>query len=856
MTGSSEHRAPAIDPLAPDAPLPNSLPRPAGELEELERVWQRPRGWRFPTVVNNNWIGVLYLGTALLFFVLAGMLALLMRAQLAVPENDLISPGLYNELFTTHGTIMMFLFAVPAVEATGVYLLPAMLAARDLPFPRLSAYAFWAYAIGGLVFFTSIFYGAAPDGGWFMYPPLTSKQYSPGINADFWLLGIGFIEISAIAGAIEIIVGVLRNRAPGMTLARMPIFAWAMLVFAAMIVFAFPAVIWATILLELERAFGWPFFVAEKGGDPLLWQHLFWFFGHPEVYIIFLPAAGMVSMMLPTMVQARLVGYGLIAAALVGTGFLSFGLWVHHMYATGIPQLSLSFFSAASFAVSVPTGIQIFAWLATIASGRPRMQVPMLFILGFLFIFILGGLTGVMVAVVPFDWQTHDTYFIVAHLHYVLIGGMVFPLVGALYYWASSASGEPLSRRLGTWAFWLLFTGVNLTFFPMHISGLRGMPRRVYTYPEGMGLDLLNQLSTAGAVLTAVGVAVVVWDLFRHFRISEDAGANPYGGGTLEWLPQGNYAARSIPRIHSREPLWDDPQLAEHVQQGRYFLPGTLTGRRETIVTSPVEARPQYVAIIPGPGWAHVIAAVGTAGFFLSLTGAFVWTAFLFGVVALMAVVWWLWTGTDHGRIRDDGDIGGGLRLPVYLTGPDSVGWWATVVLLLVDFVIFCCIVFTHAYLWLVNGDAAWPPPGAILPPLTTTAAAAALTAASGALVWAGDALLRRGRVMLMTCAVLSALVLMSAGLALDFGSLWSAGLRPTAHSFGAAVYANQFWQGLHLGVTFIMALYLAARGWAGLIDPVRRVTFDTVRLFWLYTVGQALMGMAVTHLFPRGLGA
>ncbi len=348
MTPPDEARVPVHDPLSPDAPLPNSLPRPEGELDELERVWETPRGWRFPTVVNNNWIGVLYLGTALLFFVLAGCLALLMRAQLAVPENDLVGHDLYNQLFTTHGTMMMFLFAVPAMEAVGVYLLPAMLAARDLPFPRLSAYAFWAYAIGGLVFFSSIFFGAAPNGGWFMYPPLTSKEYSPGINADFWLLGIGFIEISAIAGAIEIIVGILRNRAPGMTLDRMPIFAWAMLVFAAMIVFAFPAVIWGTILLELERAFDWPFFVPERGGDPLLWQHLFWFFGHPEVYIIFIPAAGMVSMIVPAMVQTRLIGYRLVAMALVGTGFLSFGLWVHHMFTTGIPQLSLAFFSAAS----------------------------------------------------------------------------------------------------------------------------------------------------------------------------------------------------------------------------------------------------------------------------------------------------------------------------------------------------------------------------------------------------------------------------------------------------------------------------------------------------------------------------
>jgi cytochrome c oxidase subunit I+III len=854
MSGQERRPGFAGDPLSPDAPLPNALPRPEGELETLERVWEGPKGWRFLSEVNNTWIGILYVGTALLFFVLAGILALLIRAQLSVAENDLVGHELYNQLFTTHGTVMMFLFAVPAVEAMGVYLLPAMLAARDLPFPRLSAFAYWAYAIGGLVFFSSIFYGAAPDGGWFMNPPLTSKQYSPGVNADFWLLGIGFIEISAIAGAIEIIVGILRNRAPGMTLAHMPIFAWAMLVFAAMIIFAFPAVIWGTVLLELERAFDWPFFRPDRGGDPLLWQHLFWFFGHPEVYIIFLPAAGMVSMVLPTMVRARLLGYDLVAMALVGTGFLSFGLWVHHMYTTGIPQLSLSFFSAASFAVAVPAGIQVFAWIGTVALGRPRLEVPMLFILGFIFIFVLGGMTGVMVAVVPFDWQVHDTHFIVAHLHYVLVGGMVFPLIAAIYYWAPLSSGRQLSRRLGTAAFWLLFLGVNLTFFPMHISGLMGMPRRVYTYPEGMGLDLWNQLSTAGAAVAAAGVAVIVWDLIRNFRVRDNPGGNPYGASTLEWLPQGSYAARSIPRISSRDPLWDDPDLPEQVRQGQHFLPGSVTGLREALVTSTIDATPQYVAVIPGPGWAHLFAAVGTAGFFLSLTVELVWVAGAFGVVALLSVLRWLWTGTDLGPICKEAEIGGGLRLPVYITGRDAVGQWAMVLLLIVDAVIFACLIFTHAYLWLVNGDAAWPPAGSELPDMSWPLAAALLLLVSERLMWGAGRLLPLENRIWPVLAVLTSSALLLLGLGIDLNAIWWAGLRPMTDSFGAAVYANQFWQCLHAAVALIMAFYLVARLAAGLIDPVRRLTFDNVRLFWIYTVVQGWAGMALTHLFPRGI--
>ncbi|MBX6393595.1 MAG: cbb3-type cytochrome c oxidase subunit I, partial [Burkholderiales bacterium] len=418
----------------------------------------------------------------------------LMRVQLAVPENQFLGPETYNQFFTMHGTVMMFLFAVPAVEAVGVLLLPNMLGARDLPFPRLSAYAYWAYLVGGLVFFASLFFDVAPDGGWFLYPPLSSIVFSPGVNNDFWLLGIGFIEISAIAGAIELIVGILRTRAPGMKLSQMPVFAWAMLVLGGMIVFAFPAVIVCTLLLELERAFHWPFFMADKGGDPLLWQHLFWFFGHPEVYIIFLPAAGMVSMMVPAMAQTPLMGYRLTVLALLATGFLSFGLWVHHMYTTGIPQLSLSLFTAASMAVAVPSGIQVFAWIATFAAGKARLCTPTLFLLGFLFIFVLGGLTGVMVALVPFDWQAHDSYFVVAHLHYVLIGGMVFPLFAAMYYWIPTVSKRTLSEKLGRWVFALMFIGFNLAFFPMHITGMAGMPRRVYTYAESLGWGPLNLL--------------------------------------------------------------------------------------------------------------------------------------------------------------------------------------------------------------------------------------------------------------------------------------------------------------------------------------------------------------------------
>ena len=846
-------REPRID-------FPNQTPRPDAELEALERIWKPPSGWGLLAAVNNTYIGLYYIATALWFFLLAGVLGLLIRTQLAVPMSEFLSESTYNQVFTMHGTVMMFLFAVPVVEAMAVYLLPNMQSARDLPFPRLSAYAFWAYFIGGNLFFLSLFFKVAPDGGWFMYPPLTSYIFSPDVNADFWLLGIGFIEISAIAGAVEIVVGVMKTRAPGMTLSRLPVYAWAMLVFAGMIIFAFPAVILCTMLLELERAFQWPFFIAEKGGDPLLWQHLFWFFGHPEVYIIFLPAAGFVSMIVPTMAQTPLVAYRLVVLAIVGTGFLSFGLWVHHMFTTGLPQISMSFFSAASMAVAIPSGIQVFAWIATFATGRVQVKTPTLFILGFIFIFVLGGLTGVMVAMVPYDWQVHDTYFVVAHLHYVLIGGMVFPLFAAIYYWTPIASRYTLSERLGTWVFGLLFVGINLTFFPMHITGLIGMPRRVYTYPAGLGWDFLNMLSTVGAYIAAAGVIVFLVDMARNFRPTFDENAgNPWNGGTLEWLPTGTYQTRSIPIVGSREPLWDQPNLSEDVDAGKYYLPGAPTGGRETIVTSPVDARPQYVLQMPGePSWSPFIAAVGTAGFFMLLTVKLIIPAFIFGITAIAAVIWWMWD-TDAGPARPERvDIGGGYVLPTYMTGPASHSWWGTVCVLLVGGSLFASLTFAYLFLWTVNPEI-WPPDAAPLPSLVWPALTAALyLASSGMIFLAGRALTRQGRdasprsfrVFLAVALPLVVLAWIA-----ELYAQWQAGLSPTQSGYAAVVYMFMALQGQWLFALIIMGPFVLVRSLKGRTNALVRQSFDNTMLFWHYTVGQGLVALAVVHLFPRLLG-
>ena len=827
--------------------LPNPAPRPPEELATLERAWAMPKGWRILTEYNNTVIGALYIGTAFVFFLLAGVLALIMRTQLAVPENDLVKPELYNQLFTMHGTVMMFLFAVPAVEAMGVLMLPNMLGARDLPFPRLSAYAYWAYAIGGLVFFGSLFWGLAPSGGWFMNPPLTNATYSPGVNEDFWLLGIGFIEISAIAGAIEIIVGILRTRAPGMTLERMPIFAWAMLTFAVMVVFAFPAVILATTLLELERSFGWPFFDATRGGDPLLWQHLFWFFGHPEVYIIFLPAAGMVSMILPTVVRAPLVGHRLVILALVATGFLSFGLWVHHMFATGIPRLSLAFFQAASMAVAVPAGIQVFAWIATLASGKPRVTTPALFVLGFLFIFVLGGLTGVMLAVVPFDFQAHDSYFVVAHLHYVLVGGMVFPLFGAIYYWTPSQSRNALSERVGRWVFGLVFIGFNVTFFPMHITGLAGMPRRVHTYAQGYGWDTLNMISTVGAFVFAAGVLLFVIDFARRYRpTAGDQAGNVWDAGTLEWLPNGLYSNRSIPIVHGRYPLWEDPNLPRDVEEGRYYLPGAPTGWREALVTAPLDGKPQFILRMPSIGWSPFLAAVFTAAFFLLLTGKLVVPAVACGIVALVAMLRWGWE-LDPAP-GEPVAIGGGIVVPTYMSGPRSTSWWAVVVLILVSASLYGAAVFSYLYLWTVSPKL-WPDSGE-LPAAGYAIAGFALAAASSAALGVARRALEANRRWLLVLALGAAAALLVAAVGAEI--LAHRGLAPRESGYSALVYLFVSLAGFFAVVAVTLALFTMVRALRGHVDAVRRVTFDNTRLFWHYTVGQTLLGIVLVHGFPR----
>src|SRR5215212_2315309 len=605
----------------------------------LRTLWSTPRTLlgRLSTV-DHKIIGRRYIITAFVFLFLAGLTAVAMRLQLARPENQLIGPDLYNQLFTMHGTTMMFLFAVPVMEAFGVYLVPLMVGTRNIAFPRLNAFSYWIYVFGGSFLWISFVLNIGPDIGWFAYVPLSGPQFSPGKRADVWAQMITFTEVAALAVAVEIIVTVFKQRAPGMTLDRIPVYVWSMLVTSFLVVFAMPAVMMASTTLILDRLVGTHVYTPAEGGDAVLWQHLFWFFGHPEVYIIFLPATGMVSAIVVTFARRPLIGYLGVVLSLIATGFLSFGLWVHHMFATGLPQLGASLFTASSMLIAIPSGVQIFCWLATLWDGRPVFRTPLLFVLGFIVIFVIGGLSGVMVASVPLDSQVHDTYFVVAHFHYVLIGGAVFPLVGAVYYWFPKITGRMLGERLGRWAFWLIFVGFNMTFFPMHILGLQGMPRRIYTYQPEMGWGNLNLLATAGAVILLLGFVLFLWNAVSSARSGVLAGDNPWDAGTLEWAtssppPPQNFDR--IPFVTSREPLWAE-------RESLPVITGLAVNYREVIVTTVSEGRADIRETSPAPSIWPLLAAIATS---ITFVGSIFtpWAVVWGSIPVAVTLIGWFW---------------------------------------------------------------------------------------------------------------------------------------------------------------------------------------------------------------------
>jgi cytochrome c oxidase subunit 1 len=640
------------DPVAPAIWEEVELTEEDRELrKQLIEVWKDGPGlWGWIRSTSHASIGKRYVVTAFIFFLLGGLEAGLMRLQLSRPENSFLGPDKYNQIFTMHGTTMMFLFAVPVMVAMGLYLVPLMVGAREVAFSRLNAYGYWAYLIGGLFIYTQFFLNTGPDTGWFAYVPLSGPEFSPGKRVDTWAQMITFTEIAALAGATEMIITALKHRAPGMSLTRIPLFVWAMIVTSFMIIFAMPAVATGSQFLAADRLIDTHFFNHAEGGDALLWQHLFWFFGHPEVYIIFMPALGIISSIVPTFTRRPIFGYPVMVMALITTGFMSFGLWVHHMFATPIPQLGQSFFTAASTMIAIPTGVQIFCWIATIWAGRPRFATPLLFVLGFFFTFIIGGLSGVMIASVAFDQQAHDTYFIVAHLHYVLLGGAVMPLFGGFYYWFPKFTGRLMNERLGKWNFWIFFIGVNVTFFPMHILGLEGMTRRIYTYLPETGWGPLNALASAGAVLIVASVALFLFNFFRSLRHGAVAGDNPWGADTLEWAtasPPEPYVFLYPPVVQSRNPLWTEGRE-------RPVFTGLRTDIRDTLVTTVLDAAPDYRQNSPNPTAWPFITAVATGVMFISAIFT-AWGLVLGSVLLFFPLVKWAWPNRHDQSVRYSG---------------------------------------------------------------------------------------------------------------------------------------------------------------------------------------------------------
>ncbi|HXU99843.1 MAG TPA: cbb3-type cytochrome c oxidase subunit I [Caulobacteraceae bacterium] len=612
----------------------------------LREIWETEPGLKgWIGTVDHKQIGVRYIVTAFAFLAAGGLEALLMRLQLIGPEQKLLTPQQYNELYSTHGVTMIFLYALPILSGFSNYLWPLIFGARDMAFPRLNAFSYWVYLAAGIFMYVGVGMGFGPNDGWFNYVPYANKTYDPGLNEDFYSLGMIFLGISTTVGAVNFIVTFFKTRAPGMSIDRLPIMAWGTLTASVANLLVVPAVSLDFCLLWLDRQAGTHFFDTQAGGQPLLWQHLFWMFGHPWVYAIVLPAMGMVSEGLPVFCRRPLVGYTPVALSTVATMILGFGVWVHHMFATGLPYVTMSFFSAASIIIVIPSAVAVFAWLATIWTGRPVITTAFLFFASMILLFTIGGVSGFMTAAVPVDWQLNDTYWVVAHIHYVLIGINVFPVVGAIYYWFPKMSGRMLDERLGRWNFWTMFVGFNLAFLPMHLTGLLGMPRRVYTYSAHMGWTLLNVITSLGSFVFAAGVVLLLVNVVASLRRGALSGPNPWDADTLEWTttsPPPPYNFAVIPTVISRYPLWED-RLATDDGRTAVGEGPALDHEKEALLTSAVDADPMLIAKMPDDSVTPFVLTLGMTAFFAGLLVHW-WalsTAALILCLACLAV--WLW---------------------------------------------------------------------------------------------------------------------------------------------------------------------------------------------------------------------
>ncbi|MBV8683523.1 MAG: cbb3-type cytochrome c oxidase subunit I [Caulobacteraceae bacterium] len=610
----------------------------ADRRRRLLAAWADAPGlWGFLTTVDHKRLAARYIVTTMAMLFAAGMLGVDMRLQLAAPDMHRMGPQGYDESFSLHGSTMLFLVSVPVMEAMAMWLVPLMLGQRNMAFPRLNAFSYWMYLEGVLMLWIPHALGFTPDLGWFEYPPLSGPAYAPGHRADVWAQMITFTEVAALCVSVNVVVTIFTMRPPGMTLGRMPLFLWGMLVASFMTVFGLPAVMVVTSMLIADREVATHFFSPSGGGDVLLFQHLYWFFGHPEVYIIFVPGVAFVSSIVETFSRRVVFGYVPMVVAVLAIGVLAFGLWVHHMFAVGLPKMGADFYTAASMAIALPIGVQIFCWIATMFRGRLQLKTPMLWVIGFIVTFVIGGMTGVMTASAPLDLQLTDTYFVVAHLHYVLVGGAIFPLLGAFTYWYPKATGRMMSEVWGRISWALVVVGFNLTFFPMHLLGLMGMPRRIYTYPAEMGWGPLNLLSTVSALITVVGAGIFVLNALLSYWRGRLAGANPWGGSTLEWAtpsPPPPYNFDYIPTVDSVAPLWTRDEL--------HALEGLSLDSREVLVTTLVDAKPDNRQKSPKPSLWPLLTALAVGVMFVGSIFS-PWPIVWGSVPVAATIVGWFW---------------------------------------------------------------------------------------------------------------------------------------------------------------------------------------------------------------------
>lgn len=830
----------------------------------IQRAWEEPAGLRGAlTTVQSVRIGRRLIAVSFLFLLLGGINAALIRFQLAQPNNTLVAPEQYNQLFTMHGTTMIFFFAVPFVIGTAFALLPPMLGARAMPWPRLAAFVFWTFTIGGLLFQASWLLGTVPDAGWTANPLLAEKGYSPGLGLDFWLFAILMVSVGAIFGSVVLIVTVLKARAPGMSMNRMPLFGWAVLVMGATLLVAFIILFCAGVQLLFERKFGTDLYNPAAGGSPLLWQRLFWIIENPDLYLLFIPGAGMISAILPAILRQRIVGYAYLVAALVLTGVMSLGLWVVHLFVTDLPT-QFTLFAGVSLLVVIPIGMQAAAWLATMRQGAGKWNTAYLFILGFLFLLVVGVLTGVLITLVTFSAQLQGSFFVVAHLHYVIFGTLVFPIFAGVYYWFPKFFGGLLDERLGQLNFWLMFLGFNMAFFLMFISGLLGMARRLYTYPSIPELDRLNLFSTVGAVVLVLGIMVFLINVIKSLRRSYSATANPWGSDSLEWAtdsPVPTYGFHRIPIVSSRHPLWDQEQLNQKNEKSVRLVerlaewPDTW---RAALTTNTLTGEPEELYGVAGPSIWPLIAVMGMTLIFVSFffEQLVLLAVFLLGAVILVAgLVGWHWRKGPAEVISkaelDEFEQSYGTSL--YTHGSPGLARWA--VLLTAFGMGIGLVVFVLSDWFLRLNSSTWLPDGVARPDRSVP------WIATGVLVLSEIALLLTARsehrdanrahrqLSIFKFGQGTAFLLGIAFLVLQVRSYILPPLTPTSNAYGTIFYSIGFVMTLMAVIGLVILLRGLWLAWRGKDERRPASLAGDALAYWSFVAAAWLVTLATLYL-------